>query len=72
VQREDAVGEPLVLERLAQDAGALDREAIVGEGERAGVGELGHLGELGPLLPAGDRRREADRDAGLVARALAQ
>ena len=45
VQREHAAAEPLVLERLAQDRGAVDRLAVVGEAERAGVGELGHLGQ---------------------------
>ncbi len=44
-RHEHAAREPLVLERLAEDPGAVHRPAVVGEAERPGVGELGHLGQ---------------------------
>ena len=72
VQREHAAAQPLVLERLAQDRGAVHRLAVVGEAERAGVGELRHLGQRLALQPARDRGEEADRDARLAPRRLAQ
>ena len=72
VQREHAAAEPLVLERLAQDRGAVHRPAVVGEAERAGVGQLGHLGQRVAVEPARDRGEEADRDARLAPRRLAQ
>ena len=46
VQGQHAAAETLVLERLAKHAGARDRPAVVGEAERAVLGELGHLGQL--------------------------
>ena len=45
VQREHAAAQPLVLQRLAQDRGAVHRLAVVGEAERAGVAQLRHLGQ---------------------------
>ena len=56
VQAQDAAREPLVLERLAQDAGPVDRLAVVGEPERAGVAQLGHLGQRLAAEAARDRR----------------
>ena len=72
VQREHAAAQPLVLQRLAQDRGAVDRLAVVGEAERAGVGQLGHLGQRVAREPARDRGEEADRDPRLAPRGLAQ
>ena len=46
--------------------------AVVGEAERAGVGQLGHLGQRVAGEAAGDRGEEADRDARLAPRGLAQ
>ena len=46
--------------------------AVVGEAERAGVGQLGHLGQRLAVEAAGDRGHEADGDAGLAAGRLAQ
>ena len=72
MEGEHAPGQPLVLERLPQNARARNRQAVVGERERAGVGELRHLGELLATLAARDGGEEAGRDARLVARTLAQ
>ena len=47
-------------------------QAVVGEAERAGVGQLGHLGQPLALLAARDRGHEAGGDARLGAGALAQ
>ena len=72
VQAQDPAREPLVLQRLAQDPGAVHGLAVVGEAERAGVGELGHLGQRLAVEAARDRGHEADRDAGLAPGRLAQ
>ena len=72
VQRDQAAGEALVLERLAQDARARDGPPVVGEPGGAEVGELGHLGERLAVLADRDRGEEAGRDPRLLPRALAQ
>ena len=64
VQGDRAAAEALVLERPAQHPGAADRQAVVGEAERAGLAQLGHLGQLLALHAARDRGEEADRDRG--------
>ena len=46
--------------------GAVDRAAVVGERDRARVGELGHLRQLAAGLALRDRREEADRNLGLA------
>ena len=46
VQRQHAAAQALVLQRLAQHAGALDGLAVVGEAERALLAQLRHLGQL--------------------------
>ena len=56
-----SAGERLVLERAAHHAGAPDRQAVVGEADGAGVGELGHVGELLAAHAAGDGGEEAGR-----------
>ena len=60
VKREHAAAQALVLQRLLQRPGALDRLTIVGEAERALVCELGHLRELLAFLATRDRGQEAD------------
>ena len=50
--------------------GRRDGDAVVGERDRAGVGELGHLRQLRPVLPARDRGEESDRHVRLAARGL--
>jgi hypothetical protein len=72
VQREHAAAQALVLQRAAQHRGAVDRLAVVGEAERAGVAQRGHLGQRLAREPGGDRGEEADRHARLAPRALAQ
>ena len=57
VQRDRQPDEALVLKRAAHHPGAGDRQAVVGEADRAGVGELGHLGQLRARHPAGDAGR---------------
>src|SRR6185369_2639540 len=69
---DDPAREPLVLQRLAQDAGAVHGLAVVGEAERSGPGQLGHLGQRLAAEAARDRGHEADGDAGLAAGGLAQ
>ena len=64
--------ELLVLQRLAQDAGAVDGLAVVGEAERAALAQLGHLGQRLAVQAARDRGEEADGDAGVAAGLLAQ
>ncbi len=44
----------------------VDRLAVVGEAERAGVAQRGHLGQLVAAQAARDRSQEAGRDAGLA------
>ena len=70
VERERPAGDRRVLERAAHHPGRRDGHAVVGERDRAGVGELAHLGQLLPALAAGDRREEADRDDRLALRAV--
>jgi hypothetical protein len=62
VQGDDAAGQALVLQRLAQHPRRDDRLAVVGEADRAGVPQLGHLGELASLQPTSDRREEPGGD----------
>src|SRR5262245_45846960 len=45
-----------VLHRQPHHAPAAHRPPIVGEGDRAGLGQFHHLGQLAPLLAARDRR----------------
>ena len=54
VQRQHAAAQALVLQGLAQHAGALHGLAVVAESERPLLSQLGHLGELLALQPAGD------------------
>ncbi len=72
VQRDRAAAEVLVLERPAQDAGAPQGQAVVAEANRAGLAQCRHLGQLLSFHAAGDGGEEADRNAGLLARRLAQ
>ena len=72
VQRQHAAAQALVLERLAQHAGALDGLAVVAEAERPLLAQLGHLGELLALQAARDGGQEADRDARLAGGGVAQ
>ncbi len=72
VQREQPAGDGRVLQRAAHQAGRADGNAVVGERDRAGVGELGHLGQLRPVLAARDRGEEADLHLRLAARSLDQ
>ena len=60
VQRERPARRRRVLERAAHQPGRADRDAVVGEGDRAGVGELAHLRQLLPVLATRDRGEEAD------------
>ena len=62
VERERPAGDRRVLERAAHQAGGDDRHAVVGERDRAGVGELAHLRQLVAVLAARDRCEEADGD----------
>ena len=70
VEREQPARDRGVLERAPHQPGRRDRAAVVGEGDRARVGELGHLGQLLAELAAGDRGEEADGNDRLVARGL--
>ncbi len=70
VQCELASGDGRVLERAAHHSGRRDGNAVVGEGDRAGVSELRHLGQLVAALAARDGGEEADGDLGLAARRL--
>ncbi len=72
VERQRAAGEPLVLQRLAHEAGRAHGQAVVGEGGRAGVRQLGHLGQPLSGLADRDRRGESSWDPRLGARALAK
>ena len=72
VQGDRAAAEALVLERAAHHPGAADRQAVVGEADRAGFAQFDHLGQLLALHAAGDGGEEADRDRGAGARLLAQ
>ena len=63
VQADHPAAQPLVLQGLAQRAGAGDGTAVVGEPQRALLAQLGHLGQLLALQPARDRGEEAHRDA---------
>ena len=72
MEGQDAIGQSLVLERLAQHAGPHHRKAIVGEADRPGVGQLGHLGQLLAALAAGDRGQEPGGDPSLRSGALAK
>ena len=56
MERQPAAGDRVVLERAPHHAGGRDRLAVVGEGGRAGLGELAHLGELRALVAHRDRR----------------
>ena len=46
VEGDVAAAEALVLEGAAHDAGAADRQAVVGEADRAGFAQFDHLGQL--------------------------
>ena len=70
VERERAAGRRRVLERAAHQPGRADRNAVVGEGDRARVGELAHLRQLRSVLAARDRGEEADLNLGLAAGGL--
>ena len=67
-----AADELLVLQRLAQQPGAVDGLAVVGEAERAGLAQLGHLGQRLAVQAGGDAGHEADGDARLAPGGLAQ
>ena len=72
VQGDDRADELLVLQRLAQQPGAVHGLAVVGEAERAGLAQLGHLGQRLAVQAGGDAGHEADGDARLAPRGLAQ
>src|SRR4051794_31698838 len=72
VEGDDAAAELLVLQRLAQDAGAVDGLAVVGEAEGAALSQLGHLGQGLALQSSCDAREEADGDAGFASRRLSE
>jgi hypothetical protein len=70
VERERPVGGRRVLERPAHEAGRGDGHAVVGEGDRADIGQLAHLGQLLPPLRACDRGEEAGLDSRVATRGL--
>ena len=70
VQRERAARHRRVLQCAAHQAGRCDGDAVVGERDRARVGELGHIRQRRPLLPARDRGEESDLHVSLTARGL--
>ena len=49
-----------------------DRQAVVGEADRAGFAQRDHLGQLLAPHPDRDRGQEADLDRGVGRRLLAQ
>ena len=72
VHRDRAARDGVVLERAPHHARRRDRAAVVGEPDRAGVGERAHLRQLVPGLSLRDRCEEPDRDARLDRRTRAQ
>ena len=59
--------EVLVLERPPHHPRGADRQAVVGEADRAGLAERRHLGQLLAAHAAGDGGDEAGRHRGLAA-----
>ena len=58
------------MQRAAHQPGRGDGHAVVGEGDRAGVGQLAHLGQLLPALASRDRGEEAGRHRRVLPRGL--
>ena len=67
VHRDRPVRDRRVLERAPHERRGDHGAPVVGEPDRALVGELAHLGQLRAFLPLGDRRQEADLHLGLLA-----
>ena len=72
VEREHAARHLLVLQRLAQHSRRLNRHSVIGEASRPGGAELRHRRQLLTTEANGDRSQEANRDARLAPRGLAQ
>ena len=72
VHGERPAGDRVVLERPAHHASRGDRPAVVGETDRARIGECAHLRQLLAGLPLRDRGEEADRNVRFCRRSLAQ